>query len=60
MDINTIRGLITLVVMLTFIGVWAWAWSSKRKHDFEEAANLPFRADPEGNGQEGNEEGDRK
>lgn len=48
MDINTLRGLITLVLMLTFIGIWIWAWSAKRKKDFEEAANLPFRDEQAG------------
>lgn len=65
MDINTVRGLITLVVMVTFIGVWAWAWSRKRKKDFDEAANLPFRdeKDKQNSGDSddnGHSEGDRK
>jgi cytochrome c oxidase cbb3-type subunit 4 len=55
MDVHDVRGLITLVVMLTFIGVWAWAWSKKRKKDFEEAANLPFRDE-----EDGQSKGDRK
>ena len=65
MDINTVRGVITLVVMVTFIGVWAWAWSRKRKKDFDEAANLPFRDEkdnkskPGGDGN-GYSKGDRK
>jgi len=42
MDINDLRVLITLMLMVAFIGVWIWAWSKKRKQDFDEAANLPF------------------
>lgn len=42
MDINTLRGLATIVVMVTFLGICVWAFSSKRKQDFDEAANLPF------------------
>ncbi|MCG8433716.1 MAG: cbb3-type cytochrome c oxidase subunit 3 [Gammaproteobacteria bacterium] len=42
MDINTIRGLITLVLMVAFIGICFWAWSGKRKKDFAEAARLPL------------------
>ena len=42
MDINDLRGLSTLFLMITFIGLCIWAYSSKRKKTFEEAANLPF------------------
>ncbi len=42
MDINTLRGIMTALALLAFIGVWIWAWSSKRKSAFDEAANLPF------------------
>ncbi len=42
MDINTLRGLSTLLVMIAFIGVCWWAFSPRRKQRFKEAANLPF------------------
>ena len=42
MDINDLRGLSTLFLMITFIGLCIWAYSSKRKKTFDEAANLPF------------------
>ncbi len=42
MDINTWRGIATVVAMVAFIGVCFWAFSSKRKKGFEDAANLPF------------------
>ena len=48
MDINDLRGLSTLFLMITFIGLCIWAYSSKRKKTFDEAANLPF-ADEEMN-----------
>lgn len=54
MDMNDLRGITTLLVMIAFIGVCAWAYSSKRKKHFEEAANLPF-AD-EGTGEPGSKE----
>lgn len=44
-DINTVRSIFTVLVFVAFIGVWIWAWSSKRKPDFDEAANLPFAED---------------
>jgi len=42
MDIGTIRGLGTLLVFVAFVGLVIWAYSSKRKRSFDEAANLPF------------------
>lgn len=47
MDINTIRGLTTLVALIAFLSVAFWAYSSRRKSDFEEAASLPFVDEPE-------------
>ncbi len=45
MDINTLRGLATVFAMIAFIGVCLWAYSSRRKTGFDEAANLPFADD---------------
>ena len=42
MDINDLRGISTVFMMVTFIGLCIWAYSSKRKKSFDEAANLPF------------------
>jgi len=44
-DINTWRGIATLLVMLAFLGVCAWAYSGKRKSSFDEAAHIPFADD---------------
>ncbi len=43
MDINDLRSIVTLVSMLTFLGIVAWAWSRRNKERFEEAAQLPFQ-----------------
>lgn len=40
MDINTIRIIVTVVALLTFLGIVAWAWSSRRRADFDAAARL--------------------
>lgn len=32
----------TVLMMTAFIGIVIWAWSSRRRTDFEEAANLPL------------------
>ncbi|WP_083024281.1 cbb3-type cytochrome oxidase subunit 3 [Vreelandella lionensis] len=42
MDTGTFRGLITLILIFAFIGIFFWAYSKRRKPDFDEAANLPF------------------
>ena len=45
MDPGTWRGIFTLIMLLLFIGICIWAWSSKRKQDFEAAARLPLEPD---------------
>jgi cytochrome c oxidase cbb3-type subunit 4 len=44
-DIGTFRGLLTAVLMLLFFGVVVWAFSRRRKKDFDEAARLPLDED---------------
>jgi len=41
-DINFVRGVITLLLFISFLGLCFWAYSRKRKPAFDEAANLPF------------------
>ena len=45
MDFNTLRGITTALALIAFLSVWIWAWSHRRKQDFDEAANLPFADD---------------
>ncbi|MBD9484224.1 cbb3-type cytochrome c oxidase subunit 3 [Pseudomonas sp. PDM14] len=49
MDIGMLRGIGTAVVFIAFIGVVLWAYSSRRKDSFDEAANLPFADDTPAN-----------
>lgn len=35
----------TVVLLVIFIGIVAWAWSSRRKKDFDEASRLPLEDD---------------
>ena len=42
MDMGLFRGVMTVLLLAAFIGLWVWAWSSKRKTDFDEAARLPL------------------
>ena len=45
MDLNDLRGLLTAVLLFSFIALWIWAWSSRRKADFEAQAALPLEED---------------
>ena len=45
MDFTFIQSIWTIVVMVTFLGIVVWAFSSKRKADFDEASRLPFDDD---------------
>ena len=40
MSYGDFQGVITLVLMIIFIGIVLWAYSAKRKKSFDEAANL--------------------
>lgn len=41
------QSLFTLLSFATFMGIVIWAWSGKRRQDFEEAASLPFMDEQE-------------
>ena len=45
MDINDLRGLLTAVLLFAFIGLCIWAWSGRRKADFDASAALPLEED---------------
>jgi len=42
MDLNDLRTLITALSFVLFIGIVFWAYSSRQRSRFDEAANLPF------------------
>lgn len=42
LDRDFLSGLGTVLAMLAFIGICLWAYSSRNKARFEEAALLPF------------------
>ena len=44
-DINDLRGVLTAILLFSFIGLWIWAWSSRRKADFDAQAALPLEED---------------
>lgn len=45
-NINDLRAAVTLVSFITFGAIVAWAWSKRNQVAFDEAAMLPFLAEP--------------
>ncbi len=45
MDAAVFHGLWTGALLVIFIGIVVWAWSGKRKRDFDEAAHIPLDDD---------------
>jgi cytochrome c oxidase cbb3-type subunit 4 len=42
MDINDMRSIVTVLSLVSFVGIIVWAWSKKNQAGFDEAAHLPF------------------
>ena len=42
MDPGTVSGIFTAILIIVFLGIVFWAYSRKRRRDFEEAARLPL------------------
>lgn len=45
MDPGTWRGIFTVVMLLLFVAICAWAWNGRQRKTFHEAAQLPLEAD---------------
>ncbi|HKJ17053.1 MAG TPA: cbb3-type cytochrome c oxidase subunit 3 [Xanthomonadales bacterium] len=45
MDLNVIRGVLLVALIIGFAGMVGWAWSRKRKPEFDRAAQLPLEED---------------
>ncbi len=48
MDLATFRGLVTGVLLVSFVLLVVWAWSRKRTADFDAAARLPLEEEGHG------------
>jgi len=59
MDINDVRSLITVVSFIAFLGIVVWAYGSKRKAGFEEAARSVLE-ESDGDGTVAKVRGERK
>jgi cytochrome c oxidase cbb3-type subunit 4 len=44
-DVGTMRGLFTVVVMVAFIALVIWAYSRRRKPHFDEMSRMPLEED---------------
>ena len=45
MDVNDLRVGVTLLSMVVFLGIAAWAYSKRNKQSFDELAALPLMDD---------------
>jgi cytochrome c oxidase cbb3-type subunit 4 len=57
MDQGDWMGVATLLAFCAFTGVCIWAWSDKRRAQFEEAAHLPFADEDLGGNNRGGSDG---
>ena len=37
-----LSGVVTVVLMLTFVGIWVWAWRPRHKRAFDRLAEMPL------------------
>ena len=42
-----LSGIVTTVLLVLFVAGWVWAWSPKRKKEFDAAARMPLDEDRE-------------
>lgn len=40
-----IAGAFILTMMITFIGIWIWAWRKRHRQVFDQMAQLPMQED---------------
>lgn len=45
LDVNDLRSIVTVVSLLVFLGICAWAWSRSNRERFNEAAQVPFQSE---------------
>jgi cytochrome c oxidase cbb3-type subunit 4 len=45
LDINLARGVVLIMLILAFLGIFIWAWSRNRKEEFQEISKLPLEED---------------
>jgi cytochrome c oxidase cbb3-type subunit 4 len=50
MDMTLFSTVMTVVSFVTFLGILGWAFSKRRREEFDSAANLPFELPDEAAG----------
>ena len=52
---DVLSSAVTIVWFLAFIALWVWAWSGRRRKDFDAAAQLPLEdaKEPAADGRKG-------
>ncbi len=43
--LNLLRGVTTVLAMLAFLAIVAWAWSHRRRDEFDRAGRMPLEED---------------
>lgn len=38
----TLNGVMTVLLLVLFVGIWIWAWSKRNKKNFDLMAKLPL------------------
>lgn len=51
MSFGLLQGLLTILLMVLFVGIVFWAYSSRQKKRFDEASMLPFADEEKGRGE---------
>ena len=63
LNLDLVRGILMVGLIIAFLGMWAWAWSGKRKKVFHDASMLPLEEDngqiPQDSGERSNSKKDR-
>ena len=42
-----VSGIVRTILLVLFVAGWVWAWSPKRKNEFDAAARMPLDEDRE-------------
>ena len=48
MDLNDLRSVMTVILLIVFVGIVVWAYNRRRRDAFDAAAKLPLADDGSG------------
>jgi cytochrome c oxidase cbb3-type subunit 4 len=52
-DLALVHSLWTVLLVVAFLGIVAWAWSSKQRSKFDKAARMPLEDEENGESRHG-------